>query len=105
MVRWQNWRYVHYAGGLPPQLFDLAADPGELSDRGLDPAPDAVAARSEGARRLMEICDADAVDRQCRADQKLRIASLGGRKACQEAYLFNHTPTPTEQAAMESDNG
>lgn len=105
MVRWQNWKYVHYAGGLPPQLFDLAADPGELSDRGLDPAPDAVAARSEGARRLMEICDADAVDRQCRADQKVRIASLGGRKACQEAYLFNHTPTPTEQAAMESDNG
>ena len=104
MVRWQNWKYVHYAG-LPPQLFDLAADPGEMWDRGLDPAPDAVAARSEGARRLREICDADAVDRQCRADQQARIASLGGRKACREAFLFNHTPTPAEQAAMETGNG
>ena len=104
MVRWRNWKYVHYTG-LPPQLFDLAADPEEMSDRGLDQAPDAVAARSEGARRLMEICDADAVDRQCRADQATKIASLGGRKACQEAFVFNHTPTPSEQAAMGNCHG
>ena len=104
MVRWRNWKYVHYTG-LPPQLFDLAADPEEMSDRALDQAPDAVAARSEGARRLMEICDADAVDRQCRADQAARIASLGGRKACQEAFVFNHTPTPSEQAAMGNGHG
>ena len=104
MVRWQNWKYVHYAG-LPPQLFDLAADPGESTDRGRDPAADAVAARAEGVRRLLEICDAGAVDRQCRDDQQARIARLGGRKACEEAYLFNHTPTPTEQAALESGNG
>ena len=104
IVRWRNWKYVHYAGGLPPQLLDLASDPEELADRGLDPAANAVEARSEGARRLMEICDADAVDKRCRADQEDRIATLGGRKACQEAYLFNHTPTPTEQAAMESGN-
>ncbi len=104
MVRWRNWKYVHYTG-LPPQLFDLAADPEEMSDRSLDQAPDAVAARSEGARRLMEICDADAVDRQCRADQAARIASLGGRKACQEAFVFNHTPTPSEQATMGNSHG
>jgi choline-sulfatase len=53
----------------------------------------------------MEICDADAVDRQCRADQAARIASLGGRKACQEAFVFNHTPTPSEQAAMGNRHG
>lgn len=36
MVRSKEWKYVHYEG-YPPQLFDLANDPRELTDRGTRP--------------------------------------------------------------------
>ncbi len=41
MVRTERWKYVHFEK-LPPQLFDLAADPGELVDLGRSPAHVAV---------------------------------------------------------------
>jgi arylsulfatase A-like enzyme len=36
-VRDERWKYVHFAG-LPPMLFDLQEDPGELTDLAGDPA-------------------------------------------------------------------
>lgn len=35
MVRTKDWKLVHY-DGFPPQLFDLASDPFEHEDRGID---------------------------------------------------------------------
>lgn len=101
MVRWGQWKYIHYAG-LAPQLFDLESDPLELKDLAAAASGDpAVAvALSEGRRRLSAICDPDAVNRRCFEDQARRIAELGGEEACRKAYLFNHTPTPSEQAAL-----
>ena len=101
MVRWDRWKYVHYVG-LPPQLFDLDTDPQELSDLAAGPAADTgiEAALAEGRRRLFQICDPDDVNRRCFEDQARRIAELGGEEACRSAYLFNHTPTPAEQAAL-----
>jgi arylsulfatase A-like enzyme len=43
MVRTARWKFVHWLD-LPPQLFDLEADPQELDDRGRDPALEAVRA-------------------------------------------------------------
>ena len=101
MVRWQQWKYVHYVGH-DPQLFDLQADPDELKDLVKTSAdqPETATLLAEGERRLREICDPDAVNEQCFADQKKRIAELGGEEACLTAYCFNHTPTPNEQAKM-----
>ncbi|MEX0348095.1 MAG: sulfatase-like hydrolase/transferase [Paracoccaceae bacterium] len=101
MVRWRHWKYVHYVGH-DPQLFDLEADPNELRDFAALQAdhPDTLAALAEGERRLREICDPESVNAQCFADQKKRIAELGGEDACRTAYRFNHTPTPSEQAKM-----
>ena len=99
MVRWADWNYVHYAG-MPSQLFNLADDPFEDRDLGMDDSAHAVAARAEGARRLAAVCDADQVNQRCFKDQADRIAALGGLVACRDAYIFNHTPTPAEQAAM-----
>ena len=99
MVRWGDWKYVCYPG-MPPQLFNLAEDPSEDHDLGSDVSQRAAAARAEGAARLAAICDADAVNRQCFADQAARIEALGGIDVCRNAHLFNHTPTPAEQAAM-----
>lgn len=42
MVRTAAWKYVHWSSGMPPQLFDLTADPEEFFDLGQDPAHAAV---------------------------------------------------------------
>ncbi len=102
MVRWGDWKYVCYPG-MPPQLFNLAEDPSEDHDLGSDVSQRAAAARAEGASRLATICDADSVNRQCFANQAARIEALGGIDVCRNAHLFNHTPTPAEQAAMRED--
>lgn len=101
MVRWADWKYVHYVGQ-NPQVFDLAADPDErqnLAVRGVND-PRVQAALTEGEARLRAICDPDAVNAQAFGDQKRRIEELGGPEACLTAYLFNHTPTPNEQDDM-----
>ncbi len=38
VIRSRTIKYVHFGGGLPPLLFDLADDPGELHNRAGDPA-------------------------------------------------------------------
>ncbi|MCU9837733.1 sulfatase-like hydrolase/transferase [Ruegeria sp. WL0004] len=101
MVRWRDWKYVHYVGH-PPQLFDLASDPHELVNRAREGVndPAIAAALAEGERRLRAICDPDAVNARAFADQRRRIEELGGEEACRTAFVFNHTPTPSEQAKM-----
>ena len=98
MVRWNSWKYVYYVGH-PPQLFNLDADPNELTDlaENIHQDPIIEAALMEGVNRLRKICDPEKINSQCFADQKRRIEELGGREACMNSYKFNHTPTPAEQ--------
>ncbi|MFU0504940.1 alkaline phosphatase family protein [Pseudaminobacter sp. NGMCC 1.201702] len=51
VVRTQRFKYVHFGGGLPPLLFDLDEDPGEL--RNLAQIPDYLPIRLEFAERLL----------------------------------------------------
>jgi arylsulfatase A-like enzyme len=50
VIRGERWKYVHFAG-LPPLLFDLAADPGEL--RNLADDPGHLSVRVEMAEKLL----------------------------------------------------
>ena len=58
MIRWKNWKYVHYVGH-PPQLFNLKKDPDELADlvRMCPNDPSVTQILEEGERRLRKICD------------------------------------------------
>lgn len=38
VLRTEDFKYVYFSGGLPPLLFDLTKDPGELSNMAQDPA-------------------------------------------------------------------
>ena len=104
MVRWDHWKFVYYVGHTP-QLFDLTADPHELTNLAMQGVNDTViqAAWKEGEKRLRAICDPEQMSARCFADQKRRIEELGGVEACATGYSFNHTPTPTEQAKMEGE--
>lgn len=97
MVRWDHWKFVYYVGQRP-QLFNLENDPNELSDLvpGSEEDPFITQMIKDGEIKLREICDPEAVNRQCFEDQRRRIDELGGEDACTNAYVFNHTPTPGE---------
>ncbi len=93
MIRWGNYKYVHFEG-YAPQLFDLAGDPGELTDLSRDPAH--AAAVAEGERRLRAICDPTAVNALAFADQKRRIEELGGVDRVMGLKSYPYTPAPGE---------
>jgi choline-sulfatase len=93
MVRFGRWKYVHYEG-YRPQLFDLAADPGETRDLALRTGHADVL--DEGLRRLHAICDPEEVTARAFANQERRIAELGGHDALLAARSYPYTPAPGE---------
>jgi choline-sulfatase len=78
MVRVEQYKYVHYVG-YPPQLFDLADDPEELTDRAADPAMRETL--REAHARLESMLDPGEVDARARARQAVLLAANGGRDA------------------------
>ncbi|HEX4260881.1 MAG TPA: sulfatase-like hydrolase/transferase [Acetobacteraceae bacterium] len=91
MIRKGAFKYVHYVG-MPPQLFDLDADPQETRDLGTDPGYRGLVAECEA--ELRRIVDPDAADAQARADQRARIAAFGGRDALLKRGSFGYSPVP-----------
>ncbi|HSF93459.1 MAG TPA: sulfatase-like hydrolase/transferase [Thermohalobaculum sp.] len=92
MVRWRDgggdWKYVHYAEGNPPQLFNLTGDPDETTDL----APRAADAIAEARRRMLDILDPEETNLRAHADQARRVAELGGREKLLAAPQWNFTP-------------
>jgi len=91
MIRKGGLKYVHYVG-MPPQLFDLAADPQETRDLGQDPAWAGLVAQCEA--ELRRIVDPEKADALARADQAQRIAAMGGREAIIARGSFGYSPVP-----------
>ena len=91
MIRKGKFKYVHYVG-MPPQLFDLEADPYETRDLGGDPGHRGIVADCEAA--LRKVVDPEAADAQARKDQAAKIAKLGGREAVLARGSFGHSPVP-----------
>jgi choline-sulfatase len=98
MLRMGNEKLVYHVGA-PPQLFDLAADPGETNDLATTPAGQERAARLEHALRA--ICDPDDVDRRAKADQKAKAAFWGGNDAIRREGLLVYTPPPGATPEVE----
>ena len=88
MVRWGDWKFVHYAQGHAPQLFHLAEDPREETDL----AEARPAMLTEGRRRMREILDPEATDARAHASQLEIAERLGGREHLESLETFNFTP-------------
>ena len=91
LIRKGPFKYVNYVG-MPPQLFDLDADPQETRDLARDPGYRGLVADCE--RELRRIVDPEAADASARADQGARIAAMGGREAILARGSFGYSPAP-----------
>jgi choline-sulfatase len=97
MIRHGKWKYIHYTG-LPPMLFDLAADPFERRDLGRDAQHASVIAECEAA--LRKVVDPEAVDKLAMSDQQAQIARHGGKEAILKMGTFRYSPPPGTKAAF-----
>lgn len=91
MLRKGQWKLIYYVG-FEPELFDLAADPEELTNRAADPSCTAIVTHLTD--RLYAICDPELTDTTAHADQAAMIASYGGREAALKLGAPAATPPP-----------
>lgn len=91
MLRKGRWKLIYYVG-FEPELFDLEADPEEMTNRAADPACAEVIADLKD--RLYAICDPELTDANAHADQAAMIASYGGREAALKLGAPAATPPP-----------
>jgi choline-sulfatase len=91
LIRKGPFKYVHYVG-MPPQLFDLEADPQESRNLAREPGYAGLVANCE--RELRRVVNPDAADALARADQAVRIAAMGGRESILARGSFGYSPTP-----------
>lgn len=90
MIRSGDWKYIYYAGGHAPQLFDLAADPREMTDLGEHREWASVREALHAA--LCDILDPEAINSQAMQDQADLLELYGGVEAVRNMQSFNHTP-------------
>jgi choline-sulfatase len=92
MVRWNDdkghWKYVHYAEGHAPQLFELVTDPTEQNDQKGKNA----GALAEAKKRLARWMDPETINAHAHADQAKLVDNLGGRDTLLAEPQWNFTP-------------
>ncbi len=98
MLRTRRWKYVGYPT-YPAQLFDLDADPEEMTDLGADPSHADIRATMEAAllARLGE--DPAALDARVKVRQAAILAANGGRAAVEARGDLPYSPPPGVDAA------
>jgi choline-sulfatase len=92
MIRRGDWKLIHHAGGMPPQVFNLATDPYETEDLVDDHEGKLVAAELGGL--LLERLDPEETDRRARRDQQQRAERFGGNDVIRKMGVFPYTPPP-----------
>lgn len=91
MIRKGDFKYVYYVG-MPPQLFDLGADPHEARDLAGDPGYAGLLAACKA--ELFDVVDPESVDARARRDQAARIKEVGGKEAILAKGSFGYSPVP-----------
>ena len=95
MIRRDRWKFVWSAAD-PPQLYDLDADPAELTN--LASGADHVDVVAAYTAEVFERWDPTAIDRQVRADQRARAdVDRALRQGSYHAWDFQPTTDATEQ--------
>jgi choline-sulfatase len=79
MIRWKQWKYVYFTGGVEPQLFDLQHDPEEMVNLAAKAESDASVREVllECDKRLKTVCDPEATEERAKAFQAKIKRELG----------------------------
>jgi choline-sulfatase len=99
MVRRGDMKLIHHAGGMPPQVFDLADDPDETNDLADDAHGRSVTA--ELGAILRERLDPEETDLRARRDQQRRAEQFGGNDVIRKMGVFPYTPPPGVDAEIK----
>ena len=91
MIRNGQYKFVYYPK-YRPQLYDLEADPEELTDLGDDPAYADMRAECEAL--LRRVCDPEEVDSRAKRRQAELIQKHGGREAVIARGDLGYSPPP-----------
>ncbi len=95
MVRKGRYKYVKYMEpGYPPQLFDLEADPLELTDLAGERVHASTIAGLEG--ELRQLIDPEVEDRRAKEHQAALLEAAGGAEAVIAKGSPGYTPAPGE---------
>ena len=95
MLRNFRYKYLHYAGGYDPELYDLEADPEELRNVAADPTYAHILGNLR--EQLLAMIDPEEVNDRAIADQRKLIDQFGGREAVIARGAANNTPVPGEE--------
>lgn len=95
MLRKGPYKLVYYAD-YPPQLFDLASDPEEMTD--IAGQANAKPVLDELTAELYRICDPHAVDRKAKADQREKLEEVGGKDFAIRRGDLGFSPPPGVRA-------
>ena len=101
MVRKGHWKLIYYVS-MRPQLFNLADDPEELRDLGVDPKHEYI--RMQLETELRSICDPETVDASAKADQMAIVNANGGIEAVVAKGGFGATPPPGVKPEFAKEN-
>ena len=95
MIRKGKYKYIHYVG-YEPELFDLEADPEELTSLAGDPDHRDIVRDYHAI--LCSIVDPDAADDAAYRAQTALVEANGGREALVARGKYDGTPAPGEPA-------
>ena len=101
MIRKGHWKLINYVS-MRPQLFNLADDPEELCDLGVDPKHEYI--RMQLETELRSICDPETVDASAKADQMAIVNANGGIEAVVARGGFGATPPPGVKPEFAKEN-
>jgi choline-sulfatase len=91
MVRQGKYKYIHYVD-YAPELYDLNADPEELTNLAEDPAHNGLL--NEFEAKLRAIVDPEEANDRAKRDQQAKIEEVGGLEFIMKIEGISATPVP-----------
>ena len=99
MLRKGKYKYVYFAEGYNPQLFNLEEDPYEENDLSRDINFKKILESFHGD--LLDICNPEEVNKRAKREQNEKILKHGGVDAIKERGDFGYSPAPGQKAEFD----
>ena len=92
-------KYVYFAEGYKPQLFNLEEDQFEENDLALDKNFSNIV--DDFYKDLLNICDPEEVNKRAKKEQNETILKHGGIEAIQGRGDFGYSPAPGQKVEFD----